>query len=90
VLLWALTREIRAMAALAEGRDPGIRMPPQRLNALRQHAGRLGGQDLAGALAQAAHVDRAIKGGARMSPWQGLASLVMRLSGRPLPEVMER
>lgn len=90
VLLWALARETRAMAAMAAGRDPGIRMPPARLNALQQHARRLGPDSLQQALARAATVDRAIKGQSPEDPWRGLASLVLRLAGSPLPAALER
>lgn len=89
VLLWALTREIRAMAALADGRDPGIRMPPARLNTLKQHARRLGRPSLDRALLRAAAVDRAVKGLSPRNPWQELTGLVLRLTGRPLPAVLE-
>lgn len=89
VILWALTREIRAMTALLNGSDPGVRMPPQRLRLLEQHAGRLGRSGLEQALAQAAGIDRSIKGMSPVSPWQGLATLVMRLSGHPLPARLE-
>lgn len=89
VVLWALSREIRAMMALLNGSDPGVRMPPQRLRTLEQHAGRLGPGNLQRALAQAAGIDRSIKGMGPASPWQGLASLVLRLSGSPLPASLE-
>lgn len=90
VLLWALARETRAMAAMAAGRDPGIRMPPARLNDLQQHARRLGPASLQQALARAASVDQAIKGQSPEDPWRGLASVVLRLAGNPLPPALER
>ena len=90
VLLWALARETRAMAAMAAGRDPGIRMPPARLNALQQHARRLGPASLQQALARAATVDQAVKGQSPEDPWRGLASIVLRLAGSPLPPTLER
>lgn len=89
VILWALSREIRAMLALLDGSDPGVRMPPQRLRLLQQHAGRLGRDALQQALTRAAAVDRAIKGMSMLSPWQELATLVLRLSGHPLPQKLE-
>lgn len=90
VLLWALARETRAMAAMAAGRDPGIRMPPARLKDLQHHARRLGPASLQQALARAATVDQAIKGQSPEDPWRGLATVVLRLAGQPLPPELER
>jgi DNA polymerase-3 subunit delta len=90
VLLWALARETRAMTAMAAGRDPGIRMPPQRLKALQQHARRLGTGELNRALARAASVDRAVKGQSPEDPWRALTSVVLRLAGTPLSAGLDR
>lgn len=88
VVLWALSRDVRSLAALAAGQDPG-RMPPQRARQLEQFARRLGQPALARALALCASADQAIKGMASGDPWQHLASILLRLCGRALPAVME-
>lgn len=89
VVLWALTREVRALDALATGGTPP-RLPPQRLRALQAQANRLPPRQLHRALALAIRADQAIKGMAPGDPWQHLASLALRLAGSPLPPTLER
>lgn len=89
VILWGLTRELRMMEALASGNGQSVRLPPQKLARLERHALSLGLPALGRALALAARVDQAIKGMGPGDPWQGLAALLLRLSGSPLPAVLE-
>ena len=89
VVLWALAREVRTLDALASGGAPP-RMPPQRLRALQAQANRLPPRQIHRALQLAVQADQAIKGMSPGDPWQHLASLVMRLTGAPLPAIMER
>ncbi len=88
VVLWALARDVRSLSAMVAGQDPG-RMPPQRLRQLEPLARKLGPRGMASAQALCARADQAIKGMASGDPWQHLASILMRLCGRPLPSVME-
>ncbi|MEY1661299.1 DNA polymerase III subunit delta [Isoalcanivorax beigongshangi] len=88
VVLWALTREVRQLAQIIGGEDPG-RLPPQRLRQLQQQARRLGPAGVQQAVALAARADQALKGMADGDPWQHLTSLVLRLGGQPLPAVLE-
>lgn len=89
VILWALSRELRAMAAMAEGLDPGIPMPPKRLQALRARAGKLGLPALQRGQALAARADQAIKGVLPDDPRALIAALLLRLCDQPLPENLE-
>ncbi len=89
VILWALAREIRAMCAMAEGLDPGVRMPPQRLRTLQARARKLGLPTLQRAQSLAARADQAIKGMSRDNPRDLITALLLRLCRHPLPEIME-
>jgi DNA polymerase-3 subunit delta len=89
VVLWALTREARILAALASGDRQGLRLPPRKMAQAEQLAGRLGHASLDRALVLAASIDRAIKGMHPGNPWDGLSALVLRLSGQPLPHGLE-
>lgn len=89
VVLWALSREVRTLDALASGGAPP-RMPPQRLRALQAQANRLPPRQIHRALALAVRADQAVKGMAPGDPWQHLASLVLRLTGAPLPAGLEQ
>lgn len=90
VILWSLTREARMMEALVTGNSQSVRLPPQKVATLERHALKLGLPSLGQALSLAAHIDQSIKGMRRGSPWQGLAALVLRLAGSPLPESLEQ
>lgn len=89
VVLWALAREVRTLDALASGGAPP-RMPPQRLRALQAQANRLPPRQIHRALALAVRADQTLKGMTPGDPWQPLASLVLRLTGAPLPASLER
>ena len=82
VILWALARELRAMSAMAEGRDPGIRMPPQRLRALEACARRCGLARLQQAQRLAAEADLQVKGMRRGNAMDTLAEIVIKLTKR--------
>lgn len=84
VVLWALARDARALAAMSAGQDPG-RMPPQRIRQLEGLARKLGPDALHRGLAQAALADQTLKGMVPGDPWLHLANLVMGLCGRPGP-----
>lgn len=90
VILWALTREIRMMEAFASGNRQGIRLPPQKIASLERQALKLGLPSLGQALSLSARIDQSIKGMRPGDPWQGLAALVLRLCGQPLPAPLEQ
>src|SRR5690606_5771491 len=90
VILCALAREIRMMEALASGGRQNVRLPPQKLDSLERQALSLGLPSLGQALSLCACIDQSIKGMRRGDPWQGLAALVMRLAGHPLPAPLEQ
>ena len=89
VILWALTREIRMMEALASGNSQSVRLPPQKIASLERQANRLGLRSLGQGLSLAARIDQSIKGMRRGNAWQGLAALVLHLGGKSLPEPLE-
>lgn len=96
LLLWALTRDIRALAQAAQRRAAGE--PPGTATkgfwgtdtaALRKALDRFDSGAALDLLARSAQVDRVIKGRERGSPGRQLLDLVAALSGRPL-EGMEK
>ena len=96
LILWALSRDIRALAVAAERRAAG-EAPAQVLKgfwgtdqaALRQALERVQPDTARDLLARAAQVDRVIKGRETGNAGRQLLDLVAALSGRPL-EGMER
>lgn len=96
LILWALSREIRALAQAAQrrvaGESPGNAAKGFRGTdavALRKALDRIDAGAALDLLARAAQVDRVIKGRERGSPGRHLLDLVAALSGRPL-EGMEK
>lgn len=89
VVLWALSRDIRALDALVGGGQPP-RLPPQRLRALEARARQLPPRQLHRAQALAIRADQAIKGMGPGDPWQFLTGLILRLCGQPLPAILEK
>jgi DNA polymerase-3 subunit delta len=95
IVLWALARELRALARLAHDVDQGL-APAQALarhgvwerrkalvgRALR----RLDARGCRALLGQAAAADRAIKGLSSDAPWDTLTRLALGLAGAALPE----
>ena len=90
VILWGLARETRMMEALASGNSSQLRLPPQKVASLERQALKLGLPALGRALSLCARVDQAIKGMRPGDPWQGLAALIMLLSGNRLPGLFEQ
>ncbi len=90
VILWGLAREVRMMEALASGNSSQVRLPPQKVASLERQALKLGLPTLGRALSLAARVDQAIKGMRPGDPWQGLAALIMLLSGESLPALFDQ
>jgi DNA polymerase-3 subunit delta len=85
IVLWLLAREIRALAA-ARRDGPARAFGPQaerRARALQAAVQRMAGRRLGPLVAQAAYVDRCIKGLGRGDPWDELTTLVADLAGVP-------
>ena len=90
LVLWALCRELRA---LAEARaNPGARRrlrPPGRTPRgahCSARSGRMAGQPLGPLFIDAGRVDRQIKGLGTGDPWTGLTGLVAAIAGVRLPQ----
>jgi DNA polymerase-3 subunit delta len=96
VILWALARELRQLANLAQQYEQGIpldrafsqcRPPvwdkrrPLLSKALQRHSAERWGL----LLLDAQRIDAQIKGQAAGSPWSGLAGLALAIAGKPLP-----
>src|SRR5690606_3045292 len=93
LILWALAREIRSLAAMAgevaRGTPPGQVMGESRVWESRKAAvgaalGRLRPPQWQRLLRQAAALDRIIKGQAPGNPWDELVQLTLRLAGLEL------
>ena len=99
LVLWALTREVRALAGMAydvsQGGTPGHAMAAQKVWESRK---RLVGAALRRGdvrhwqqlLLQCAHIDRVIKGLAAGRPWDELETLVVAMSGIPAQAMVGR
>ena len=90
LLLWALARELRTLAAWSWAETHGGPRPrvwPEFRQRLVAGAARRRGPDAWQALLlQAAEIDRTIKGRASGDPWSRLERLLMAIAGRRLPE----
>ncbi|HTT07947.1 MAG TPA: DNA polymerase III subunit delta [Gammaproteobacteria bacterium] len=89
LVCWNLTRELRALNLLAQGRRPeenipGYKMFGQRESLLKTAARRLGAEKLKRLLREAIRVDRVVKGVAQGQPWEELTGLCLNLAGKPL------
>lgn len=89
LVLWALCRELRALAGAR--RNPGVtqgygRQAERRAELLTRALRRTMGRSLARHFIDAGRVDRQIKGLGRGDPWTGLTDLVAAISGVSLPE----
>jgi DNA polymerase III subunit delta len=88
LVLWALCRELRALAD--ERRNPGAargygRQAERRAAVLARAMNRTAGHSLAPHFVDAGRVDRQIKGLGRGDPWTGLTGLVAALAGVSIP-----
>jgi DNA polymerase-3 subunit delta len=89
LVLWALCRELRALAEARRnpGREAGYGRQAERHTALLLRAlSRTVNQPLAPHFIAAGRVDRQIKGLGQGDPWTGLTGLVAALAGVLLPE----
>ncbi|HEX9706587.1 MAG TPA: DNA polymerase III subunit delta [Steroidobacteraceae bacterium] len=87
LVLWAICRELRALAdARARVERPAYGAQAERRAALvKRAARRTAGQELDPLFAAAAAVDRQVKGYAKGDPWTSLTGLVVALAGTRLP-----
>jgi DNA polymerase-3 subunit delta len=93
LLVWALARELRALASMAWGRERGEslaqvmtrhRVWEARRPAVGSALGRAGLMVWLSWLDRLAEIDRLAKGLARGDPWPELSRLVLGVAGRPL------
>jgi len=88
LVLWALCRELRALADARGGRGApgGYGQQAERRSALlRRAAARTAGQPLGPLFMLATRVDRQVKGLAAGNPWTSLTGLVATLAGARVP-----
>jgi DNA polymerase-3 subunit delta len=90
LLLWNLSRELRAMEAVSCGQPAGIFLPRPRMQQLEQQAKRLGTTRLQELLQLAFKTDAQTKGQAPGNAWDSLAALVLAMAGHPLPTAFTR
>jgi DNA polymerase-3 subunit delta len=84
LVLWAICRELRALAEARRNPDAAAgygRQAQQRAARLRQAVARTRGQSLGPLFLAAGGVDREVKGVARGDPWTSLTGLVAALAG---------
>jgi len=90
VVLWALSREIRNLCNMRQQIEAGesvakviqeYRVWANRKAAIQNALQRLSLNSLQHLLQQASLIDQAIKGSGRFQPWDGLVSVLLRLSG---------
>lgn len=93
VVLWALAREIRTLAALKHAAHKGQSVEsqarfhgvfPQRLGLVKQALSRHSAKQLDQLLSRCAQVDRLVKGMERGNPWDALLDIVLTLAGQDL------
>ena len=92
LVLWALCRELRALAETRNGSArPGYGAMAERRDALLKRAARrTAGQPFEPWFAAAARIDRQVKGQAAGKPWTSLTGLVASIAGSPLPVARRR
>jgi DNA polymerase-3 subunit delta len=94
LVLWALCRELRALAEVRNGvaRKVFGTMQERHEELVRRAAKRTAGQPIEPWFEAAAHIDRQVKGQApgKGDPWTSLTGLVASLSGARLPSAMLR
>lgn len=89
LVLWALCRELRALAEARRSPDAAAgygRQAERRAALLARALRRTAGQPLGPHFIDAGRVDRQIKGLGRGDPWTGLTGLVAAMAGVRLPE----
>ena len=87
LVLWAICRELRALADARSGTErPAFGAQAERRAALLKKASRrTAGQAIEPLIVAAAGIDRQIKGFAKGEPWTSLTGLVATLAGARLP-----
>ncbi len=94
LVLWALCRELRALADVRNGVARKVFGVTQERHdeLVRRAAKRTAGQPIEPWFAAAAHIDRQVKGqsSGKGDPWTSLTGLVASLSGAQLPPAMLR
>lgn len=92
LVLWALCRELRALAETRNGSArPGYGVMAERRDALLKRAARrTEGQPFEPWFAAAARIDRQVKGQADGKPWTSLTGLVAAIAGSPVPVARQR
>jgi DNA polymerase-3 subunit delta len=90
LILWAICRELRALASLRDGtRKKGYGVMADRQEALlRKALKRTAGRRIEAWFEQAAQVDRQTKGQSPGEPWTTLTGLVAAISGAALPPAL--
>lgn len=88
IVLWAITRELRIMAAILGGRESGLgwdeifkknRIFPRRQAGVRQFLNNFSLKKCHQSLVHAADVDKILKGASLGNPWHALQILCLRL-----------
>jgi DNA polymerase-3 subunit delta len=92
LVLWALCRELRALASMRTGTwKKGYGAMAERQDALlRRAARRTAGQPIEPWFESAARIDRQVKGQSQGEPWMSLTGLVAAIAGSQLPPAMLR
>ena len=94
LVLWALCREMRALADVRNGvaRKAFGTMQERHADLVRRAAQRTAGQPIEPWFEAAARIDRQVKGQSETKgdPWTSLTGLVAAMSGAPLPSAMLR
>lgn len=94
LVLWALCRELRALAEMRNGtaRKPFGAAQERHAELVRRAAKRTTGQPIEPWFEAAAHIDRQVKGQSegKGDPWTSLTGLVASMSGARLPPAMLR
>jgi DNA polymerase-3 subunit delta len=92
LVLWALCRELRALAGMRTGTwKKGYGAMAERQDALlRRAARRTAGQPIEPWFESAARIDRQVKGQSQGEPWMSLTGLVAAIAGSQLPPAMLR
>ncbi|MBL8521190.1 MAG: DNA polymerase III subunit delta [Betaproteobacteria bacterium] len=83
-LLWLVANELRLLARMVNATSVGRFPHPQKARALERLARRHSPRAVLGLLAQAAAVDRLVKGIGLRDPWEALADLGGAMAGTPL------
>ena len=97
VLLWALTKDIRALAGISQLIDNGLaparamqeyKVWENRKPVMQAALQRVSGRTFKHCLVEAARIDQAIKGLGKGDPWDGFTNLILWLSGKVKPGLL--